>query len=53
MNPNHPSHSINAPKAAMGIFEPGIAYTEPSAPYFPFLAPKMLTAASAAAAPQR
>ena len=45
MNPNHPSHKIKAPRAAIGILDPGIAYTVPSAPYLPFLAPRILTAA--------
>ena len=37
----------------MGILDPGIAYTDPFSPYLPFLAPKIETAANAAAAPQR
>ena len=30
LKPNQPSHKIHAPRAAIGIFEPGIELTEPS-----------------------
>ena len=53
LKPNHPNHRIKAPRAATGIFDPGIAYTDPSAPYLPFLAPSIETAANAAAAPHK
>ena len=32
LNPNQPNQRIHAPNAAMGMFEPGIAFTEPSIP---------------------
>ena len=53
LKPNQPNHSIHTPNAAIGIFEPGIGFTEPLEEYFPFLGPKTKTTAKAAAAPQR
>ena len=53
LKPNHPSHNIQTPNAAIGIFDPGIGLVEPSLLYFPFLGPNTSTTARAAAAPQR
>ena len=51
LNPNHPNQRTNVPKVARGKLLPGIAFTEPSAPYLPVLAPSSITPANAAAAP--
>ena len=53
LNPNQPNHKIHTPRAAIGIFEPGIGKDVPSAAYLPFLGPKTKTTAKAAAAPHR
>ena len=53
LKPNQPNHKINVPKAANGIFDPGIGLTLPSDEYLPVLGPKRVTTPSAAAAPRR
>ncbi len=53
LNPNQPNHRINTPRAAKGMFEPGIGLIDPLTPYFPFLGPSKLTTPRAAAAPSK
>ena len=52
LKPNQPNHKINVPSVAKGILAPGIAFIFPFT-YFPFLAPRRKTPASAAAAPHK
>ena len=51
LNPNQPSHRINVPNVAKGRFAPKIGFELPSLSYFPFLGPRIITPAIAAAAP--
>ena len=51
LKPNHPSHKIKVPKVAKGRFAPRIGFEFPSLSYLPFLGPRTITPAIAAAAP--
>ena len=53
LNPNQPNQRIHAPKAAIGMFDPGIAFDEPSELNLSVLEPSANTTANAAAAPVR
>ena len=53
LNPNQPNQRIHTPKAAIGIFDPGMGTDKPLAVYLPFLGPRTRTTAKAAAAPHR
>ena len=41
LNPNHPNHRMNTPRAASVRLCPGIAFTEPSLLYLPIRAPSI------------
>src|SRR6056297_513799 len=51
LNPNHPSHRINTPRAANGMLWPRIGRIAPFFPYFPSLGPNTMAPASAAHPP--
>ena len=40
INPNYPNHRIKTPAADRGIFDPGMAFGEPSELNFPILDPR-------------